>query len=181
MSFEKLITVKIIIALLLLIVSVFLYLKLSSPLIANLKTMEKSNGFLVVRINHYKFEYSGMEKIKNSKVALKKQKISTFMFTLLSFVKYLKNKGIKVNIKLNNTAGAVGKLMGFSPYILRSSKVPGVNKVNITLTVMGIVGINTVLSIMQKIYVLFPISFKTFKMTKKNTVINFNLYSFKGV
>jgi hypothetical protein len=180
MSFEKIITVKIIVALCLLIISIFLYFKLSSPLIANLKNIEKSNGFLAVRINHYNFEYNGMKKIKNSKVALKKQKVSTYMFTLLSFISYLKNKGIKINIKLNNTSGAVSKLMGFNPYILQD-KVSGIKKVNMTITVTGLAGINTILSIMQKIYVLFPISFNTLKITKKNTVININLYSFKGV
>jgi hypothetical protein len=122
------------------------------------------------------------------------------MFTLLSFVNYLKNRGFSVKLKLNKLVQTkpvihtipnpqvINKrvqvkpvsLGGFNPYETRT-KFAGVKKINVLLSFKGYYGLVPMLAVMEKLYVLFPIKFVNFVMKKKNTVINFNLYSFKGV
>jgi len=106
---------------------------------------------------------------------------------------------LSVNIKLNKTQGAPviktqtmpnmrpiktkingGLNTGFKPYEI-NTKFAGVKKIGITLTFKGYQKISTILSVMDKMYLLFPIRYTGFKINSKITVINFNLYSFKGV
>ncbi len=204
--------IKTIISVFLIVISVFVYAKLSKPLINSLKFKESQNLALKRKITNYQGQIASLKRIKNPSIFLKKQKISTYMFTLLSFVNYLKNKGLKASVKLNrihptvNSAAAkdnikfpaLNKKAGTVPEAVipvriskntnsgfksfeSNSKYSGVKYIHITLTFKGYPGVQTVLSIMNKLYMLFPIAFANFEINSKTTVINFNLYSFKGV
>jgi len=189
--------VKIIISALLIVVSVFVYAELSRPMLNALKFKESQLKTLNLKIKKYKRQLSVLKTVKLANIVLKKQKVSTYMFTLLSFINYLKNKGLSVSIKLNKTQGAPviktqtmpnihpvkitgGNNTGFKPYEI-GTKFAGVKKLRITLTFKGYQRISTILSVMDKMYLLFPIRYTGFKINSKMTVINFNLYSFKGV
>ena len=192
--------IKIIISALLIVLSVFIYAKFSKPLMSVYSLNKSENIALARKTLNYKKQISILKNIKRIKIILKKQKTSTYMFTLLSFVNYLKNRGFSVKLKLNKLAQIrpvmhtipdhqfINKrvqvkpvnLEGFSPYETRT-KFAGVKKINVILSFKGYYGLVPILSVMEKLYVLFPIKFVNFVMKKKNTVINFNLYSFKGV
>ena len=192
--------IKIIISALLVVLSVFIYAKFSKPLMSVYSLNKSENIVLVRKTLNYKRQISILKSIKKVKIILRKQKTSTYMFTLLSFVNYLKNRGFSVKLKLNKLTQTkpvthtipnpqvINKrvqvkpvnLGGFSPYETRT-KFAGVRKINIVLSFKGYYGLVPMLAVMEKLYVLFPIKFVNFAMKKKNTVINFNLYTFKGV
>ena len=192
--------IKIIISALLVVLSVFIYAKFSKPLMSVYSLNKSENIVLVRKTLNYKRQISILKSIKKVKIILRKQKTSTYMFTLLSFVNYLKNRGFSVKLKLNKLTQTkpvthtipnpqvINKrvqvkpvnLGGFSPYETRT-KFAGVRKINIVLSFKGYYGLVPMLTVMEKLYVLFPIKFVNFTMSKKSTVINFNLYSFKGV
>ena len=192
--------IKIIISALLIVLSVFIYAKFSKPLMSVYHLTKSENIALARKTLNYKKQISILKNIKRIKIILKKQKASTYMFTLLSFVNYLKSKGFSVKLKLNKLTQTkpvthtipnpqiINKrvqvkpvsLGGFSPYETRT-KFAGVKKINVILSFKGYYGLVPILSVMEKLYVLFPIKFVNFTMSKKSSVINFNLYSFKGV
>ena len=192
--------IKIIISALLVVLSVFIYAKFSKPLMSVYHLTKSENIALAMKNLNYKKQISILKNIKKVKIILRKQKTSTYMFTLLSFVNYLKSKGFSVKLKLNKlmqtkpvthtipNPQVINKrvqvkpvgLGGFSPYETRT-KFAGVKKINVLLSFKGYYGLVPMLAVMEKLYVLFPIKFVNFVMKKKNTVINFNLYSFKGV
>ena len=192
--------IKIIISALLIVLSVFIYAKLSKPSMSGLVFKENQNTALLQKNINFKRQLFLLKAIKKTKVLLKKQKTSTYMFTLLSFTNYLKNKGFSLKLKLNKLKQAapvinnnipkpqavklklavISGAEGFKPYEL-DTKFTGVKKINITLNFKGYYGISPLLAVTEKLYMLFPIKYTNFTMNKKNTVINFNLYSFKGV
>ena len=194
--------IKIIISALLIVLSVFIYAKLWKPSMSGLVFKENQNTALLQKNINLKRQLFLLKAIKKTKVVLKKQKTSTYMFTLLSFVNYLKNKGFSLKLKLNkfkqvrramHTIPPANQKMlkpvplvrrvsfeGFKPYEAKT-KFAGVKKINITLNFKGYYGIVPLLAVMEKLYMLFPIKYTNFIINKKNTVINFNLYSFKGV
>ena len=192
--------IKIIISALLVVLSVFIYAKFSKPLMSVYSLNKSENIVLVRKTLNYKRQISILKSIKKVKIILRKQKTSTYMFTLLSFVNYLKNRGFSVKLKLNKLTQTkpvthtipnpqvINKHVqvkpvsfgGFNPYEIRT-KFAGVRKINIVLSFKGYYGLVPMLTVMEKLYVLFPIKFVSFTMSKKSTVIKFNLYSFKGV
>ena len=192
--------IKIIISALLVVLSVFIYAKFSKPLMSVYHLTKSENIALAMKNLNYKKQISILKNIKKVKIILRKQKTSTYMFTLLSFVNYLKNRGFSVKLKLNKLTQTkpvihtipdpqvINKrvqvkpvsLGGFNPYETRT-KFAGVKKINVLLSFKGYYGLVPMLTVMEKLYVLFPIKFVNFTMSKKSTVINFNLYSFKGV
>ena len=192
--------IKIIISALLIVLSVFIYAKLSRPLRNKLVFKENKHIALMQKNANFRRQFYLLKNIKETKVFLRVQKTSTYMFTLLSFVNYLKNRGFSVKLKLNKfvqtkpvihtipNPQVINKrvqvkpvsLGGFSPYETQT-KFAGVKKINVLLSFKGYYGLVPMLAVMEKLYVLFPIKFVNFTMSKKSTVINFNLYSFKGV
>jgi hypothetical protein len=192
--------IKIIISAVLIVLSVFIYANLTKPLTAGYALNKGQNSALVHKNMNYKRQIAILRGIKRVKIVLRKQKISTYMFTLLSFVNYLKSEGFSLKLKINkpvqvkiaaNKIPAPGKKAilkpiasygfgGFKPYE-SGSKFAGVKKINIVLNFKGYYGLVPMLSVMEKLYMLFPIKYTNFTINKKNTVINFNLYSFKGV
>ena len=192
--------IKIIISALLIVLSVFIYAKFSKPLMSVYHLTKSENTALAGKTLNYKRQISILKNIKKVKIILKKQKTSTYMFTLLSFINYLKNEDFSVTLKLNKLTQTksvthtisnpqfINKRIqvkpfgfgGFTPYETRT-KFAGVKKINVLLSFKGYYGLAPMLAVMEKLYVLFPIKFVNFFMKKKSTVINFNLYSFKGV
>ena len=191
--------IKIVISALLIVLSVFIYAKFSKPLMGAYVLNKSENTALDRKALNYKRQLSMLKNIKRVKIILRKQKTSTYMFTLLSFVNYLKNKGFSLNIKLNrlepvkvltHTIPSPNQKLirplqeisfaGFKPYETQT-KFFGVKKINVTLNFKGYYGIAPLLAVTEKLYKLFPIKYTNFVMNNKNTVINFNLYSFKGV
>ena len=192
--------IKIVISAFLIVLSVFIYAKFSKPLMSVYRLTKSENTALAGKTLNYERQISILKNIKKVKIILKKQKTSTYMFTLLSFVNYLKNKGFLLKLKLNKLTQTkpvmrtipnpqvINKrvqvkpvnLGGFSPYETRT-KFAGVKKINIALNFKGYYGLVPMLTVMEKLYMLFPIKYTNFIMNRKSTVINFNLYSFKGV
>ena len=191
--------IKIIISALLIVLSVFIYAKLSRPLRNKLVFKENKHIALMQKNANFRRQFYLLKNIKETKVFLRVQKTSTYMFTLLSFVNYLKNEGFSLKLKLNkikqvktatHTIPLPNQKMikpvryvsfaGFKPYETKT-KFAGVKKINITLNFKGYYGLVPMLTVMEKLYMLFPIKYTNFIMNRKSTVINFNLYSFKGV
>ncbi len=191
--------IKIIISALLIVLSVFIYAKLSRPLRNKLVFKENKHIALMQKNANFRRQFYLLKNIKETKVFLRVQKTSTYMFTLLSFVNYLKNEGFSLKFKLNkikpartatHTIPSPGQKMfkpvryvsfaGFKSYETKT-KFAGVKKINITLNFKGYYGLVPMLTVMEKLYMLFPIKYTNFIMNRKSTVINFNLYSFKGV
>lgn len=191
--------IKIIISALLLVLSVFIYAKLSKPSMRGLIFKKNQNIALAQKNINFKKQYFLLKTIKKTKVVLRKQKTEAYMFTLLSFANYLKSKGFSLKLKINKlkSVAAAAHTMpmpnqkivrpvryinfaGFRPYKMKT-KFAGVKKINITLNFKGYYGIVPILAVTEKLYKLFPIKYTNFIMNKKMTVINFNLYSFTGV
>lgn len=191
--------IKIIISALLLVLSVFIYAKLSKPQMSGLVFKENQSTALTQKNINLRRQFFLLKAIKKTKVVLRRQKTSTYMFTLLSFANYLKNKGFSLKLKINkikpvtvatHTIPMPNKKIvrpvkyvnfaGFRSYEMKT-KFAGVKKINITLNFKGYYGIAPLLAVTEKLYKLFPIKYTNFIMNKKTTVINFNLYSFKGV
>ena len=190
---------KIIISVLLIVLSIFIYAKMSKPLMSGLVFKENQNTALMRKNISLRKQFLILESIKKTKVVLRKQKISTYMFTLLSFIDYLKSEGFSLKLKLNKlkpSRPAIHTIpqanqkavkpfrqigfTGFKPYETKT-KFAGVKKINITLNFKGYYGLVPILTVMEKLYILFPVKYTNFVMNKKSAVINFNLYSFKGV
>ena len=160
---------------------------------------ENQNTALMRKNISLKKQFLILESIKRTKVVLRKQKTSTYMFTLLSFVNYLKSEGFSLKLKLNKLKPASPAMhttpltnqkavksfrqigfAGFKPYETKT-KFAGVKKISITLNFKGYYGLVPILTVMEKLYILFPVKYTNFVMNKKSAVINLNLYSFKGV
>lgn len=182
--------IKIVISAVAIIISMFVYFKLLSPIIVGIKGLEMHEIYLKRKINNYNSQLFKLKGVKLVSLPLKSSKISTYMFTFLSFVSYLKNDGFRLNIKLvNNTPVTSNSKMttsvpvvsaGFKPYEF-TTKYSGVKKIKVILTFKGYPGVESILSLMNKFYLLFPIKFTGLKISMKSTVIDFNLYSFKEV
>lgn len=189
--------IKIIISAVLVVLSVFIYANFSKPLMSVYTLNKVKNRALANKNMNYRKQISILKNIKRVKIVLKKQKTSTYMFTLLSFVNYLKSEGFSLKLKINKPVQvkiATNKIPpatlirplasagfgGFKPYEA-NTKFAGVKKINIALNFKGYYGLVPMLAVMEKLYMLFPIKYVNFVMNKKNTIINFNLYSFKGV
>jgi hypothetical protein len=189
--------IKIIISAVLIVLGVFIYANLTTPLMSGYALNKAQNNALVNKNMNYRKQISILKNIKRVKIVLKKQKTSTYMFTLLSFVNYLKSEGFSLKLKINKpqvkiaankipvpgkkiTAPREAGFFGFKPYEA-NTKFAGVKRISIILNFKGYYGLVPMLAVMEKLYMLFPIKYVNFVMNKKNTIINFNLYSFKGV
>lgn len=195
--------IKIIISVVLIFASIFICIKLSIPAISGFKFKNSQDITLKQNAVKYKKQLVALNKIKNADIALKKRRMSTYMFTLLSFVNYLKSKGFILDITISKPAKkASGKISfkakpanikqspaintdkidGFKQYEA-NTKFTGVQKIQVTMKFVNSEYLDTdsILSIMKKLYIIFPIQYTSLRMNKQFAVISFNLYSFKGV
>ncbi|MHB8231511.1 MAG: hypothetical protein ACYDDB_01240 [bacterium] len=167
--------IKIILSFLLIAVSVLLFAFWTNPLVKSVNLLKTQKGLEVMRKHKIESQINIITAVTPQKTALGFHKMSSYMFTLLSYMDYLNSRGLNVKINLASGKNKNTVAGGVSAYE-ENTGFTGIKKVDGVISFTEVLNLNAFLKVITGVYKAFPIKLTEISLVKQKNKLNGKIY-----